>query len=181
VGDTGRQEPDRRRAWLRRAVTRRRAIAFAALALVLAAAPLAVLAAGGRLGSRLDNQAARWTTTSVSTSSTTWRNVPGLTRLPACTLNEVSATLSVTVRGAPVRFRVLIDGVPEAPMKPGPVRFVPNGEESFSFTFVNRTAPFEDDDSHVFGVQWRSPTGSPVTLLRGDLNILYQRGTHNCP
>ena len=154
---------------------------FAAVALLMAAVPVAVLAAGGRLGSKLDRQAAKWTTTPASTSRTTWTNVPGLSRLTVCTLNEVSATLSVTVRGAPVRFRVLIDSVPEAPMKPGSVRFVPRGEESFSFTFVNRTAPFEDDDTHVFTVQWRSPSGGRVTLLRGDLNLLFQQGTHNCP
>jgi hypothetical protein len=145
------------------------------------ALPVAVFAAGGRLSSKLDRQAARWTTSAASTSSTQWRNVPGLRRLTACTLNEVSATLSVTVGGAPVRFRLIIDGVPEAPMRPGPVRFVPNGYESFSFTFVARTAPFEDDDSHVFDVQWRSPTGGQVTLSRGALNIFFQQGTHNCP
>lgn len=159
----------------------RKVLIGGALLGLAAALPLAVLAARGNLSGNLDLQKARWTTTAVSTSSTQWRNLPGLARLPACTLNEVSATLSVTVGGAPVNFRAIIDSVPEAPMKPGTARFVPNGDESFSFTFVGNTAPFEDDDSHVFGIQWRSPTGGTVSLYRGALNLLYQAGTHNCP
>ena len=89
--------------------------------------------------------------------------------------------VSVTVAGAPVQFRVVVDGVPEAPMKPGAARFVPSGTESFSYTFVGRTAPFEADDSHSFDVQWRSPSGQPVTLRSGVLNILFQKGTQGCP
>jgi hypothetical protein len=159
----------------------RKFLVGAALVGLVAATPLVVLAARGNLSGNLDLQKARWTTTAVSTSSSQWRNLPGLARLPACTLNQVSATLSVTIGGAPARFRVIIDSVPEAPMKPGPARFVPDGQESFSYTFVGNTGPFEDDDSHVFGVQWRSPTGGRVSLYRGALNLLYQAGTHNCP
>jgi hypothetical protein len=146
---------------------------------LLAAIPAAVLAASGVFGSALDRQSARWTTTSATTSSTAWRNVPrlGLTR---CTDNQVTAMISVTVRGAPVAFRGVIDGVPEAPMRPGSARFVPDGTESFSYSFVARTAAFEADDSHRFDVQWRSPTGAPVTLRRGALNLLYQRGNQGC-
>jgi hypothetical protein len=89
--------------------------------------------------------------------------------------------LSVTVEGGPVRFRVLIDGVGEAPMKPGPARFEPDGVESFSYTFVDRTAPFEADDTHRFNVQWRTPNGVPVTLRHGVLNLLFEDGTQGCP
>jgi hypothetical protein len=147
---------------------------------LLIAVPAAVFAASGVFGSALDRQAARWTTTSATTSSAAWRNVPRLS-LTRCTLNQVTATVSVNVRGAPVLFRVIIDGVPEAPMRPGSARFVPDGTESFSYSFVARTAPFEADDTHRFNVQWRSPTGSTVTLQRGVLNLLFQRGTQGCP
>jgi hypothetical protein len=99
----------------------------------------------------------------------------------AGTLNQVTATASVTVRGAPVLLRLVIGGVPEAPMRPGAARFVPDGIESFSFTWVGRTAPFEADDTHRFNVQWRSPTGQPVTLERGVLSLLFQRGRQGCP
>jgi hypothetical protein len=146
---------------------------------ILAATPAAVLAATGVFGSDLDHQSARWTTTAATTSSKNWRNVPRLV-LVRCTLHQVTASVSVTVSGAPVEFRVIIDGVPEAPMKPGPARFVPSGTESFSYDFVGRTAPFEADDSHAFNVQWRSPTGGNVTLRRGVLNLLFQNGTQGC-
>ena len=158
-------------------VIMRKSLIVLAVLLVLVAVPVAVLAAGGVLSSDVNRQKARWTTTSVSTSSMEWRNVPGLSRLTADTIDEVSATLSVTVQGAPVRFRVVID-TPEGPMRPGPVRFAPSGVESFSFTFVRNTVPFEGDDTHVFTVQWRSPSGAKVTLLQGVLNLVYELGTN---
>ena len=157
----------------------RRTLLFAGTALAFTV-PLA-LGAGGRLSSGLDLQTAAWTTSDVSTSSTRWHNVGALSRLSICSLGQVSATVSVTMRGAPARFRVVIDGAPQTPMRPGAALFVPDGEESFSYTFVKGTAPFEADDTHVFDVQWRSPTGNRVTLTSGDLNLLYQRGPHNCP
>ena len=165
---------------MRRPLMMRRSLVVLGLVVLLAAVPVVVLAANGVFGGALERQSARWTTTSVSTSSTTWRNVPGLA-LTRCTLNQVTATVSVTVRGAPILLRVVIDGVPEAPMKPGAARFVPDGIESFSFTWVGRTAPFEADDTHRLNVQWRSPTGQPVTLVRGALNLLFQRGRQGCP
>ncbi|MGH2712856.1 MAG: hypothetical protein ACRDM7_03005 [Thermoleophilaceae bacterium] len=165
---------------MRSPFTIRRSLVFLGVALLLGAAPVAVLAGSGAFGGALERQSARWTTTNVSTSSTSWRNVRGLS-LTRCTLHQVTAMLSATVRGAPVRFRVIIDGVPEAPMRPRAARFTPHGTESFSYTFVGRTAPFEADDTHVFNVQWRSPSGRRVTLLSGALNLLFEQGTQGCP
>jgi hypothetical protein len=150
-----------------------------ALVLVAAATPLAVLAATGHFSSRLDLQRFKFRTTSVSTSSTAWHNVPGLDDIHICSDHEVSATLSVNLRGAAARFRVRIDQA--ASMKPGSARFVPNGEESFSYTFAGPTGPFEANDNHVVDVQWRSPTGQPVTLVLGGVNLLYEQGTLQCP
>jgi hypothetical protein len=161
-------------------LTTRRFLVLGGAAAVVAVVPLAVLAATGSFNGRLDGQGARWTTTPVATSSTKWRNVPGLART-LCTLDQVTAMLSVTVEGGPVRFRVIIDSVPEAPMKPETTRFVPNGIESFSYTFVGNTGPFEADDTHRFNVQWRSPSGAPVTLRHGALNLLFEDGTQGCP
>ena len=155
----------------------RKSLIVLSLLLLLVAVPAVVIAATGNLSSDVNRQTARWTTTATSTSSTAWRNVPGLTRLSADTIDEVSATLSVTLRGAPVRFRVIVD-TPEGPFRPGSVRFVPSGNESFSFTFVRDTQPFEDDDTHVFSVQWRSPSGQRVTLINGVLNLVYEFGTN---
>jgi hypothetical protein len=158
----------------------RRTVLIAALALTAVAVPLAVWAGEGRLTSNVERQVGKWTTSNASTSSTDWRNVPGLHRVPICSRREVSATLGVTVEGPPVRFRVVID-TPEAPMRPGPVRFVPSGRQSFSFTFIGETIPFEADDTHTFSVQWSSPSGRRVTLTSGVLNLVFERGTQGCP
>ena len=161
-------------------VVMRKPLIVIGLLLLLAAVPAAVIAASGGLSSTVDHQAARWTTTAVSTSSATWHNVPGLTGLTVDTIDEASAALSVTIRGAPARFRVVLD-TPEAPMRPGSARFVPSGRESFAFTFVANTVPFEGDDTHSFTVQWRSPSGQKVTLVQGTLNVVYQLGTNGAP
>jgi hypothetical protein len=89
--------------------------------------------------------------------------------------------LSVRVSGGPVLFRAVVDGVPEAPKRPGVARFVPNGRESFSYAFVANTAPFEADDTHRFDIQWRSPAGARITFQHGALNLLFMRGTEGCP
>jgi hypothetical protein len=157
----------------------RKARLLAAGLVLLVALPAVVLAASGTFGGDLDRQSAKWTTTAATTSSTSWRDVPGLSHT-RCTLNQVTAMVSVTVSGAPVLFRVIADGVPEAPARPGRARFVPDGTESFSYVFVTRTAPFEADDTHRFSVQWRSPSGDTVRLRRGALNLLFENGTQGC-
>lgn len=164
---------------MRRPLTPRRMLVFLVVVVLVAAVPLAVLAATGTFSGSLERQAARWSTTDRSTSSTEWRNVRGLS-LTRCTVDQVTAMLAVTVKGGPVLFRLVTDGVPEAPMKPGFARFVPSGNESFSTTFVGNTAPFEADDTHRFDVQWRSPSGATITLDRGVLNILFERGDQGC-
>ena len=164
---------------MRRSPLVRRSLVGLATATAVAVVPLAVLAATGAFNGALDQQTARWTTTPVSTSSTAWRNVPGL-KITRCTLDQVTAMLNVKVRGAPVLFRVVIDDVPEAPMLPESARFVPSGTESFSHAFVRNTGPFEANDNHQFRAQWRSPTGNRVTLREGMLNLLFEEGTQAC-
>jgi hypothetical protein len=159
---------------------KRKLVAAAVVAGIAVAVPLAVFAASGATSGDLDRQAARWRTSPITTSSTEWENVPGLTRT-RCTVDQVTVLLSVTVEGGPVRFRVVPDGVPEAPFRPHSVRFVPSGVESFSYAFVGNTVHFERDDTHRFDVQWRSPDGLPVTLNYGALNLLYEQGAQGCP
>jgi len=164
---------------MRRFFTVRKVLVAGVIAALVAATPVAVLAARGMFGGELERQSAAWTTNAVTASGTAWRNVPGLA-LTRCSVNQVTAMVNVTVSGAPVLFRVVIDGVPEAPMRPGSARFVPSGSESFSFPFARPVAPFEADDTHKYNVQWRSGSGAPVTLHRGLLNLLYERGTQGC-
>jgi hypothetical protein len=165
---------------MRKTRIRRRLAVFLGVLLLVAAVPLAVMAATGTFNGELERQSARWTTTDATTSSTAWRNVPGLS-LRRCMRHQVTAMVAVTVHGAPVRFRAVIDGVPEAPLMPGEARFVPSGNESFSFVFVGNTAPFEADDTHRVNIQWQSPSGELVTMRRGALNLLFNRGTQGCP
>lgn len=154
------------------------------LIVILAAAvflgvPAVVLAASGGTNSSLDLQRSRFTTTTATTSSRTFQPIPGLSGLNICALNQVTATLSVELNGAPAGFQIRIDGA--GTMQPGAVRLVPAGpHDSFSFTFVNSVAPFEANDNHSFDVEWRSPTGTATTLERGTFNLQYQRGTQQC-
>jgi hypothetical protein len=141
------------------------------------AIPVAVWAAvANRYDGNLDAQRARYRTTSLSTSSTAWHNVPVLS-VDICALNEVSATLSINLSGGRARFRVV--GEQGNVIKPGPAEFAPTGAgtESFSYTFVTSVGTFEADDRHSLFVQWRSPNGARVTLTRADLNVLYERGS----
>jgi len=157
---------------------RRLLIAFAAL--VLLVLPVGVFAAvSHNFSGAAERQVAKWRTADRSISGTGWHTISGL-GMTRCTVREVSETATLTVSGGPVRFRAVIDGVPEAPMKPGVVRFVPNGKESVTYTFVGNTAPFEADDDHRFDIQWQSPTGAPIKLHAGVVNLVFQKGTQSC-
>jgi hypothetical protein len=150
------------------------------IVLLLVLAPMAVVAATNHnFHGAAERQSAKWTANTATISGTSWHNVPGL-GMNRCTVNEVSEAVTLTVSGGPVRFRGVIDGVPEAPMKPGVVRFVPSGQETASFTFVANTGPFEANDNHRFDVQWQSPTGAPVTLHAGAVNLVFKAGSQAC-
>jgi hypothetical protein len=162
-----------------RGLTLRKLLVAGAVAAVAAAIPLGVLAATGGFGGKLDYQRAKWTTDNVSISGSNWHTVRGLS-ITRCTLDQVTATLTGTLTGGPAWFRIVIDDVPEAPMRPTAVRFVPQGTESFSFTFVGNTGPFEANDTHRFDVQWLSATGGSVTLKQAMFNIQFELGTQGC-
>jgi hypothetical protein len=151
----------------------------AALTAVVVAIPLVVLAARTPMRSRVDHQKGVVHHGTTSTTSTSWRRAPGL-RLNVCAIKEVSATLSVTVTGAPVQFRLLIDAVPA--VAPGKVFFNPTRRQrSFSFTFLSGSGTFEGSDAHNFTAQWRSPTGRRTTLHGATLNLVYEKGGGGTP
>ena len=156
-----------------------RKILVTAVAVAIAVGvPTGVLAATSANTSALDLQASKWTTTTQQATTTTWRSVTGL-GLTVCALGQVTATLSVEVNGAPASFRIREDGGPI--IAPGAVRFVPAGDhDSFSFTFLANAAPFEANDNHGFGVEWRSATGQQTTLERATFNLQYEHGTQAC-
>ena len=151
----------------------------AVLSAILVAVPLVVLAARNSISSRVDHQKGVVRTGRASTSSTSWRNAPDL-RLNVCSKKEVSATLSVTVTGAPVQFRILADETPV--VSPTRVFFNPtHRQRSFSFTFLTSLSTFEGSDAHSFNAQWRSPTGGRATLHGATFNLVYQRGGGTSP
>jgi hypothetical protein len=153
-------------------------IVLSALA-VMVGVPTAVLAASGSGSSTLDLQSSKFTTTTQTTSSTSFRAINGLSGLSICALNQVTGQLSVELNGGPASFRIRFDGGPV--MQPGAVRFNLAGpHDSFSFNFLANVTTFEASDVHAFDVEWRSPTGQSTTLERGTVNLQYQQGSQGC-
>jgi hypothetical protein len=85
------------------------------------------------------------------------------------------------VSGAPVRFRLLSTNVGEQTVvsSPGPTRFDPGvgGPNAFSYQWVDQNETAAPHAS-LLQLQWRSPSGGAVSLLRGDMTVLYR--TDNC-
>jgi hypothetical protein len=152
------------------------------VAAVAVAVPLALAAVPSRADGQLDRQRAAWQTDSVSTSSSEWRTIRRFSFVASaaanrtlCAKHQLSVSLSVDLHGAPVRFRVLMDGGPT--LAPGPARFVPTADSrTYGATFVGSAGTFEGSDRHALEVQWRSPSGHAVTLDGGVANVLYERG-----
>lgn len=123
-----------------------------------------------------------WQTSEVTTSSTTFTDVPGFTDSPA-SIFPIVIDVSAVVSGAPVEFRVLSTNVGSqtAASKPGRATFVPGGggPDSFSFQWVekNQSAAVHVNDLRL---QWRSTTGADVHLLRGDMAVSYSAETGSC-
>jgi hypothetical protein len=151
----------------------------AAIGLVLAGA--GVVRAGTTTGRTPVNcMDTTWQQTSVSTSSTGWTNVPGFEANPIA-IYPITVEVSATVSGAPVRFRIFTTNVGEqtAVANPGPTRFDPGvgGPNAFAYQWVDRNETAAPHAS-LIQLQWRSPSGGAVSLLRGDMTVLYR--TDSC-
>jgi hypothetical protein len=159
-------------------MARRRILIVMVVAAVLVAVPVAVIAVTGSGAGRADRQRFAFRTGTITTSSTSWTDIPGLSG-SVCGVRAISATVSVNLSGGSALFRVQVDS--GAIFAPGAARFTPpgTGVESFSYTFVNSLGTFEGSDGHFISVQWRSATGAPVSMGRGALNLIFQAGT--CP
>jgi len=143
---------------------------------IMVAVPVAVMATTPNVSSTLDKQAALFRSTTVSTTSQTFSDVPGLSNLIICAINEVSVTVSVGITGGEMSMQVTMDGA--GALQPGAVHFNPaDGTSGFTFTYVANAGTFEGNDNHAFGVQWRSTNGAKVNLNRGVMNLQYQTGT----
>jgi hypothetical protein len=107
--------------------------------------------------------------------------VPGLTDSPV-SIFPMTVTVSAEVSGAPVEFRVRSTNVGEQTTtnRPGSIRFVPgSGGDAFSFQWID---PGGSAAVHVHDLvlQWRSPSGRPLTMTRGDMSVAYQTEAGAC-
>ncbi|HJX06841.1 MAG TPA: hypothetical protein VJ736_02115 [Actinomycetota bacterium] len=116
-----------------------------------------------------------WRTDPVSTTSTTFTDVPGMSDGPAAVF-PIIVNASAVLTGAPVEFRVKSTNVGDVTeiSKPGRASFVPSGggPDAFSFQWIEKN---QSGAVHVnqLQLQWRSPSGNQVTMLRGDLAVDY--------
>jgi hypothetical protein len=123
-------------------------------------------------GSRLSCIDWAATSGSVSTTSRTWTDVPGMRVGDRLALN-FAVQMSGTFEGNDVELRVLDATVGGTfPLRPGTtslqVGAVPAG---FSFTWVGSNP---SEHSHVFRLQWRLPVAGSATLTRGAMTTMYQ-------
>jgi hypothetical protein len=86
----------------------------------------------------------------------------------------IAATLSATVSGGPVEFRLFLEDIEKdwavRPMKPRWARFDPGaGTASSSFTYVAAVHPGD----YTVNISWRSPDGVQVTLHAMTLVVQY--------
>ena len=160
-----------------------RKIISAVMATALAVAGAwAALAASGDGRTRVNCVDTLWRTSEASTTSRTFTKVPGLADAPA-SIFPIVVNVSASVSGAPVEFRVLstnIGGQTTA-SQPGSTRFVPaaGGADSFSYQWIepNGSAAVHTNDLRL---QWRSPSGGAVHLLRGDMAVSYDTSKGAC-
>jgi hypothetical protein len=123
-----------------------------------------------------------WRTDEVSTTSTTFTDVPGFADSPS-SIFPIVVNVSAVVSGAPVEFRLLSTNVGDQTVasKPGRTTFVPDGggPDSFSFQWIekNQSAAEHANDLRL---QWRSTNGGDVHLLRGDMAVTYDTEPSAC-
>jgi hypothetical protein len=123
-----------------------------------------------------------WQTSEVSTSSTTFTDVPGFADSPS-SIFPIVVNVSADVSGAPVEFRLLSTNVGNQTVasKPGRTTFVPagGGPDSFAYQWIEKN---QSAAEHVIDLrlQWRSTNGSDVHLLRGDMAVTYDTEPGAC-
>jgi hypothetical protein len=162
----------------------RKWIAVAAGLITVAGAPVAGLAAATRAGVSATGTGGSsvrcldfaYRTTPVTTSSTTFTNVPGL-RVDLASIFGQAVSVNLVLAGAEVQVRATAtDAGGTRILRPGVAQLDPTTgrTRAFSFTFVDL-----GESGAVHGntirVQWRVLRGgATATLRRGDLMVLSQ-------
>src|SRR5437867_940325 len=154
-------------------IVRKLIVAITTMALVAGSA-WAVVAQTGSGRTALDCMDTVWQTTPVSTTSTHWAPVPGFRADPVAIL-PIAINVSALVSGAPVRFRILSTNVGGQTFvsEPGATRFVPggSGSNSFAYQWIERNQS-ASPPAIPLQLQWQSPSGTAVHLLRGVMSVL---------
>jgi hypothetical protein len=123
-----------------------------------------------------------WRTQAVSTTSTTFVKVPGMSDAPSA-IFPIGINVSALVSGAPVEFRILSTnaGSQTSASEPGLTRFVPSrgGPGSFAYQWIepNQSAALHVNDLRL---QWRSPSGQAVHLKSADMSVAYSTTRGAC-
>ena len=159
-----------------------RTVSVAAAAALVTAMGWAAFASGTGGTTPLRCMDSRWRTAELTTTSTTFRAVPGLADTPG-SIFPIQIDVSALVSGAPVEFRVLNTnvGAQTDVSRPGATRFIPvgGGKDAFSYQWIE---PNQQSAVHAtdLRLQWRSPTGAAVHLWSGDLSVTYSTERGAC-
>lgn len=141
--------------------------------LMAGSAVLLASPAGNQHEGRLTHQTFKWSRIEESTSSQKFRR---MRHLGAGVTNAglTSVTLSGTIRGGPVDVRLVSVGPTgeERRLRPGVARFSGKGLRSVSHVFGRLE---RGGTCRNYVVEWRSPTGRKLTLVRGSLLVQYRR------
>lgn len=161
----------------------RKFIALGAAAAVVAVIPAVAVASNlsSSGSSGINCQQLAWRTTRVSTSSSSYSNVPRLSA-GITSIFAMSITFSGVFSGGPAAVRVIdtsAAGIQTVP--PGHINLRPGaGRTAFSFTWTDpgTSGAIHGHDIHL---QWRKTGRAAVILRRGDITVGYQTESSECP
>ncbi len=169
----------------------RKLITIGAAVAILAAVPAVAVASsssssapapssGQHLYSGINCQELAWRTTSVSTSSSSYSNMPGLTG-SVISGGGMIVNVSVVLSGGPVALRLTDTSVAGTlTVPPGRVNFSPaSGRAALSFTWTDPGIAAASR-YHTINVQWRKTGTSTVTLRRGDITVGFMAEPGTC-
>lgn len=115
-----------------------------------------------------------WQKTDASTSNQEFEPIDGLNNLSVCASSGVVAGVTLDMGGGTGQVRVVMREGRDTKrvLAPGPMSFsVSAGEDVRSFSFAKTIAR---RFSARFDVEWRTTSGSPVSLDKGIVDIAYK-------
>ena len=151
------------------------------IAVASTSSPPARASGSHHLYSGVNCQELVWRTRSVSTSSSSYSDVPGMTAL-VVSAGGMIVNVSVVLHGGPVAMRLTdasVAGTLTVP--PGRVTFTPaSGRTALSFTWTDPGIAAAAR-AHTVTLQWRKTGTSAVRLRRGDMTVGFMAEPGTCP